>query len=537
MNVQVKLGDDARDSIRKGVETLAGAVKSTLGPKGRNVIIDEPGSSAPVVTKDGITVAKSINLADRLQNLGVRLLREATARTGDTAGDGTTSATVLAEAIYLRGLKQISTGTNNVALKRGMDKVANAITEFLEQESTSIDGNNDQIRQVGTIAANGEAQIGELLLEAFTKVGQDGVITMEEAQGYQTFIELVEGMEFDRGFMSPYFCTDFVKAEVEYDEPYFLITDQKLSQPRDLVSILGEIAKSAKPAVLIAEDFSTEVIGMLVTNKMRSGLPIVAVKAPGFGDRRKDMLDDIAALTGATVISEMVGLKVKDAKTSHLGRSNKVKIGRESTLILEGQGDEETIEARVAFCKQQIADAQEADQTVHLEFLQERLAKLTAGIARINVGGSTEAEMQERKDRVEDALFATRAAIEEGILPGGGTALLRASTCPQVTEVLDSLSTDELAGAQILLDSLSAPVIQISTNAGVNGGMTAEKVLANDTFTFGYNAATGSFEDLVGAGVIDPTKVVRLALENAVSAAGTLLTTQAVVVDVEDDVD
>ena len=536
--VKVILDNTARESIKKGVEILAGAVKSTLGPKGRNVILDRPDGQSPAVTKDGITVAKSIDLADRTENLGVRLLREATARTGDTAGDGTTTATVLGEAIFLAGIKQISSGTDAMALKRGIDKILPVVLDIIEDASIATD-DPEKIRQVASIAANGEEKIGELLLEAFEKVGSDGVIALEEAQGCETYVELVEGMQFDRGFHSPYFMTDPIKSEAIYEDPegvLILITDQKINNVHEEVIPILQLAQtSQKPMLIIAEDYSPEALQTLVVNRIRNGFKIVAVKAPGFGNRRKDMLDDIAGLTGGIVISADTGGKIKDVKLNQLGRAKKIIVEAEETALLEGFGTEEVVDARIAFVKQQIKDAEETEQTVQKEFFETRLAKLTAGIARVYVGGATEAEMLERKDRVEDALFATRAAIQEGILPGGGVALL--NSVEDAKEILPTLSLtqEEEFGAKLLLSALESPIRQIVRNAGDSDDMVVSRIKESADPHFGYNAATGIYENLIDAGVIDPAKVVRLALENATSAAGTLLTTECAVVEIDDE--
>lgn len=520
-----------RESLLEGVQILAKAVKTTLGPRGRNVLIDK-GNDQPVITKDGITVAKSIVLKNRTQELGARLLRQAAAETGDNAGDGTTTATVLAEAIFSRGLQQVNSGAAPIALKRGLDKYTAKVVDFLKAKLSEPADDDVQIRQVGTIAANGEAQIGDLLLKALKKVGRDGTILLEEAQGFETELELIEGLQFDRGYLSAYFMTDPSTAEAVYEDVRVLVTS-KVNNPRDMIPVLKVAAADQKPLLIIAEELHADVLNLLIVNRLKGPMPVVAVKAPGFGDRQKDMLADLAAATGATLIDKAAGIELGekfDAK--YLGKADKVIVQREETVLLGGKGDPAEIEGRASIIRKEIEELKQAKQEIQREFLEVRLAKLVGGIARINVGGNTEAEMNERKDRVEDALYATRAAVEEGILPGGGVALFRAAL--QVGCV--DLEGEELLGAQLLKDALSSPMRQIVRNAGGSPDLVVEqltKQLTGDQI--GFNAATGEICNLVDAGVIDPTKVVRLALENAVSAAGTLLTTECMIVEAPEE--
>lgn len=541
-NMDILFGEEARTFLKKGVNTLAGAVKVTLGPKGRNVVIDRGLTEVPTITKDGITVARSITLENPMEALGVRLLREAASRTGDTAGDGTTTATVLAEEIFVRGLRQLSAEAAPVALKRGIDKAADLVIEELRNRSIETD-DVEQVTQVGTIAANGDTLVGDLLSQGFQKVGRDGVIVLEEAQGLNTELELIEGLEFDQGWISPAFCTDFGKGETVYENPdiefvYVLLAERRITA-RDLVNPLQAAINDGKPLLIIAKDLADDAKNTLILNRVKNGLPIVAVRAPGYGDRQVENLEDLAVATGGQVVSEKTGISwgSKQDWTNVFGRVNKIIVRRESTILIEGYGSDENIKARADFIRRQIQDAISNNEGIQKDFLEARLAKLTSGIARIKVGGATEAEMNERKDRVEDALFATRAAVEEGVLPGGGTALLRASKV--VEGKLDELgfSEDELDGAKLLLASLSAPIRQIAKNAGASPDTVVEHVLSSDQPNVGFNAATGSVEDLFESGVIDPTKVVRLALENAVSAASTLLTTECMVVEKKNEDD
>jgi chaperonin GroEL len=530
----IVFSDEVREKISQGVKILATAVKTTLGPKGRNVILDR-GHDAPVITKDGITVARSIVLPDRAQELGVRLLREATARTGDTAGDGTTTATVLAEALYIKGLRHIVSGVDPMTLKRGIDKTLPSVMSFIK--SASIDVNSpEQICQVGAIAANGERQIGELLGQAFQKVGRDGIILLEEGRGFETEIELIEGIQFDRGYLSPYFATDFGTGEAVYEDVLILLSDKRATA-RDLIPALTVATQLHKPLLIIIDELSGDALNTLLVNRLKQGLQIVAVKAPGFGDRKKDLLDDFAIATGATLVSERTNVTFTDFKKEHFGHANKIVVKREETIILEGAGDSDKIEERAKYIRKEIEDAGIAGQSVAKEFLEARLAKLVGGIARIKVGGATETEMNERKDRVEDAMYATRAAIQEGFLPGGGLVLLQAART--VTKQLGSLnlSTDEMLGAKVLLEALESPIRQIAINAGVAPDRIVDSLNQIADTKIGYNAATGVTEDLVAAGVIDPTKVVRLALENAVSIAGTMLTTECMVVQIPEEKD
>jgi chaperonin GroEL len=527
----VFFSSEARDKILRGVKILSSAVKATLGPKGRNVMIDK-GFENPAITKDGITVAKSIVLKDRAEELGVRLLREAAARTGDTAGDGTTTATVLAEDIYTRGLKHITAGVDPMALRRGIDRVVPLVVGFLKKNSVPVD-NPEQIRQVGTIAANGEKQIGDLLVQALTKVGNDGVVVMEEAQGFDTDIELIEGLQFDRGYLSPYFMTE-VTGDAVYEDGVYILLSEKRIMLRDLIPALQITHTQNKALLIIADELAADTLNMLVLNRAKNGMKIVAVKAPGFGDRKRDLLNDIAIATGATIVSDKTGVTFEKFKQEHFGVANKVIVRREETIIVEGQGDPGKIEERAQFIRKEIEEAKQASSTIAIDFLETRLAKLTAGIARIKVGGATEAEMNERKDRVEDALHATRAAIQEGFLPGGGVPLYRAAK--YILGLLGDLglTVDEMFGAKLLLDALESPIRQIALNAGVSPELIAKEI-ENREFAVGYNAATGKIEDLVQAGVIDPTKVVRLELENAVSVASTMLTTECMVVEIQEE--
>ena len=514
---------NARDKILKGVNTLANAVKVTLGPRGRNVVI-EKSFGAPTVTKDGVTVAKEIELENKFENMGAQMVREVASKTADLAGDGTTTATVLAQAIVKEGAKSVAAGMNPMDLKRGIDLAVDAIVADLKSHAKKITS-NDEIAQVGTISANGDNEIGRFLAEAMQKVGNEGVITVEEAKSLDTELEVVEGMQFDRGYVSPYFVTNSEKMRVELEDPYILIHEKKLSGLQTMLPLLEAVVQSGKPLLIVAEDVEGEALATLVVNKLRGGLKIAAVKAPGFGDRRKAMLEDIAILTGGTTISEDLGIKLENVTLSMLGRAKKVVIDKENTTIVDGAGAKKDIEARTQQIKLQI---EETTSDYDREKLQERLAKLAGGVAVIRVGGATEVEVKERKDRVDDALHATRAAVEEGILPGGGVALLRA------TKVLDGVKTanaDQKAGVDIIRRAIQVPVRQIVQNAGEDGSLVVGKLLEKDTYSWGFNAATGEYQDLVQAGVIDPAKVVRTALQDAASVASLLITTEALVAD------
>ncbi|CCD89236.1 60 kDa chaperonin (Protein Cpn60) (groEL protein) [Bradyrhizobium sp. ORS 285] len=519
----VKFSTDARDRMLRGVDILANAVKVTLGPKGRNVVI-EKSFGAPRITKDGVTVAKEIELEDKFENMGAQMVREVASKTADLAGDGTTTATVLAQAIVKEGAKSVAAGMNPMDLKRGIDLAVDAIVKDLKSHAKKITS-NDEIAQVGTISANGDSEIGRFLAEAMQKVGNEGVITVEEAKSLDTELEVVEGMQFDRGYVSPYFVTNSEKMRVELEDPYILIHEKKLSGLQTMLPLLEAVVQSGKPLLIVAEDVEGEALATLVVNKLRGGLKIAAVKAPGFGDRRKAMLEDIAILTGGTTISEDLGIKLENVTLSMLGRAKKVVIDKENTTIVDGAGAKKDIEARAQQIKLQI---EETTSDYDREKLQERLAKLAGGVAVIRVGGATEVEVKERKDRVDDALHATRAAVEEGILPGGGVALLRA------TKVLDGIKTanpDQKAGVDIIRRAIQVPVRQIVQNAGDDGSLVVGKLLEKDTYSWGFNAATGEYQDLVQAGVIDPAKVVRTALQDAASVASLLITTEALVAD------
>ncbi|WP_238122901.1 MULTISPECIES: chaperonin GroEL [unclassified Xanthobacter] len=519
----VKFSVDARDKVLRGVDILANAVKVTLGPKGRNVVI-EKAFGAPRITKDGVSVAKEIELEDRFENLGAQLVREVASKTNDLAGDGTTTATVLAQAIVKEGAKAVAAGMNPMDLKRGIDVAVDAIIKDLAAKSKAVTS-NEEIAQVGTISANGDEEVGKFLAEAMKKVGNEGVITVEEAKSFETELDVVEGMQFDRGYLSPYFVTNAEKMRVEFEDPYILINEKKLTGLQELLPVLEAVVQSGKPLLIIAEDVEGEALATLVVNKLRGGLKVAAVKAPGFGDRRKAMLEDIAILTGGTVISEDVGIKLDSVNLSMLGRAKKVVIEKENTTIVDGAGEKSDIEARVAQIRAQIeATTSDYDR----EKAQERLAKLAGGVAVVRVGGATEVEVKEKKDRVDDALHATRAAVEEGVLPGGGVALLRS------VKVLDGLKVDhadQKTGIEIVRKAVQAPARQIAQNAGDDGSLVVGKVLENDDYAFGYNAQTGQFVDMVKAGIIDPTKVVRTALQDAASVAGLLITTEALVAE------
>ena len=517
----VYFASDARDRILRGVNTLANAVKVTLGPKGRNVVI-EKSYGAPRSTKDGVTVAKEIELEDKFENLGAQLIREVASKTSDKAGDGTTTATVLAQAIVVEGMKALAAGMSPMDLKRGIEKGVAAVVDAIKVSSRKIT-TNDEIAQVGTISANGDKEIGEMIAKAMEKVGNEGVITVEEAKTLETELEVVEGMQFDRGYLSPYFVTDAEKMEVVLENPLILLSEKKLGALQALLPLLEAVVQSARPLLIIAEDIEGEALATLVVNKLRGGLRVAAVKAPGFGDRRKAMLEDLAIVTGGQVISEDLGIKLESVTLDMLGQAKKVTITKDATTVIDGAGEKAAIDSRIAQLKTQIEDT---TSDYDKEKLQERLAKLSGGVAVIKVGGSTEIEVKERKDRVDDALNATRAAVEEGIVPGGGVALLRAASALDSLEVLNA---DQAAGLGILRRALAAPIRQISENAGVEGSVVVARLLENSSPTFGFNAQTEHYEDMVLSGVIDPAKVVRTALQDAASVAGLLITTEAAV--------
>nr|WP_295738147.1 chaperonin GroEL [uncultured Acidocella sp.] len=515
----VRFGSDARDRMLRGVDTLANAVKVTLGPKGRNVVI-EKSFGAPRITKDGVSVAKEIELSDKFENLGAQLIREVASKTNDLAGDGTTTATVLAQAIVREGVKAVAAGLNPMDLRRGIDKAVAAVVEELKARTKKIT-NPSETAQVGTISANGESEIGEMISKAMQKVGNEGVITVEEAKGIQTELDVVEGMQFDRGYVSPYFITNPEKMVADLESPYILIFEKKLSQLQPMLPLLEAVVQTGKPLLIIAEDVEGEALATLVVNKLRGGLKIAAVKAPGFGDRRKAMLEDIAILTGGQVISEDLGIKLETVTLNMLGRAKKVLIEKENTTIVEGVGAKEDITGRVNQIRAQI---EETTSDYDREKLQERLAKLAGGVAVIRVGGASEVEVKERKDRVDDALHATRAAVEEGIVPGGGVALTRAS---KVLDGLKADNNDQQTGIEIIRRAIQVPLRQIAENAGEDGAVIAGKVLDNAEYVYGYDAQSGEFKDMVAAGIIDPTKVVRTALQDAASVAALIITTEA----------
>ncbi|OYU68530.1 MAG: chaperonin GroEL [Alphaproteobacteria bacterium PA2] len=519
----VYFGSDARDRMLRGVNILANAVKVTLGPKGRNVVI-EKSFGAPRSTKDGVSVAKEIELSDRFENLGAQMIREVASKTNDKAGDGTTTATVLAQAIVTEGLKAVAAGMNPMDLKRGVDKAVTKVVEEIKNTSRKVTANSE-IAQVGTISANGDAAVGDMIAKAMDKVGNEGVITVEEAKTAETELDVVEGMQFDRGYLSPYFITNAEKMEVELDEPLILLFEKKLTSLQPLLPVLEAVVQSGRPLLIIAEDVEGEALATLVVNKLRGGLRVAAVKAPGFGDRRKAMLEDIAILTGGELISEDLGIKLENVTLDMLGKAKKVSITKDDTTIVDGSGAKDGIEARIGQIKRQIEDT---SSDYDKEKLQERLAKLAGGVAVIRVGGSTEVEVKERKDRVDDALNATRAAVEEGIVPGGGVALLKAS------KVLDGFkgdNADQEAGVAIVRRALQAPIRQIAENAGVEGSIVVGKVLENSSASFGFNAQTEEYVDMIASGVMDPAKVVRTALQDAASIAGLLITTEAAIVE------
>lgn len=523
----IKFKEDARQRILKGVRTLAEAVKVTLGPKGRNVIIDKSYGS-PHITKDGVTVAKEIELEDKFENMGAQMVKEVASKTADKAGDGTTTATVLAEAIYSEGLRNVAAGANPLDLKRGMEKAVKTVIAELQKRSKKIQSKHE-IEQVATISANGDSEIGKIIAEAMERVGKDGTITVEEAKGFETILEVVEGMNFDRGYLSPYFMTHAESQECILEDSYILIYEKKISAIKDLIPILQAAAESGRPLFIIAEDVEGEALATLVVNRIRGNLKICAVKAPGFGDRRKAILEDIAIMTGGQLISEELGHKLEHITLQELGRAKKIIVGKDETTIVEGQGDKNKIKDRVAQLKRQI---EETDSDYDREKLQERLAKLAGGVGKISVGAATEIEMKEKKDRVDDAQHATAAAVEEGILPGGGVALVRC--IPEVLKLAETLHGDEQTGARIIARALKAPLCQIVENAGEEGAVIFQQVQAQSD-NHGYDAATGKFVDMIQSGILDPTKVVRCALENAASISGLLLTTEAIVTDIVED--
>jgi len=518
---------DARAKLKKGVDALAEAVKVTLGPKGRNVVIDKKFGS-PTVTKDGVTVAKEVELSDPVENMGAQMVKEVATKTSDLAGDGTTTATVLAQAIFREGLKNVTAGANPMELQRGIAKAVEIIVEELKSLSVPTAGKKE-IAQVGSISANNDKEIGNLIADAMEKVGKDGVITVEEAKGLETTLETVDGMQFDRGYLSPYFVTDPEKMEAVLDDPYILIHDKKISAMKELLPVLEKVAQSGKPLLILSEDVEGEALATLVVNKLRGTLKVAAVKAPGFGDRRKEMLRDIAVLTAGNVISEEIGFKLENATLNDLGRAKRIVVDKDNTTIVDGKGKQETIQGRIGEIK---AAIEKSTSDYDREKLQERLAKLAGGVAVIHVGAATETEMKEKKARVEDALHATRAAVEEGIVPGGGVALLRAQSA---LDKVKGLTTDEKIGVEIVRRAIEEPIRMICQNAGVEGSIIVAKIKESKDKNFGYNAATDGYEDLVKSGVIDPTKVTRTALQNASSIAGLLLTTECVVVEKKED--
>jgi chaperonin GroEL len=531
MAKQVVHGEESRAAILRGINQLADAVKITLGPKGRNVVIDKKFGS-PTITKDGVTVAKEIELKDSLENMGAQMVREVASKTSDVAGDGTTTATVLAQAIFREGVKTVAAGANPMALKRGIDKAVERATEEIRRLAKPVKG--DAIAQVGTVSANGDQTIGNIIAEAMNKVGKDGVITVEESKTMDTSLEVVEGMQFDRGYLSPYFVTDPERMEAVLENPLILIHEKKISSMKDLLPLLEQVAKMGKPMLIIAEDVEGEALATLVVNKLRGTLNIAAVKAPGFGDRRKAMLEDIAILTGGKVISEDLGIKLENVKLEDLGRAKKVTIDKDNTTIVEGAGKQSDIEGRVKTLRAQI---EETSSDYDREKLQERLAKLVGGVAVIKVGAATETEMKEKKARVEDAMHATRAAVEEGIVPGGGVALVRAAKALEKFQINKEGEgdSDEQIGVNIVRRALEEPLRQIVQNAGKEGAVVVERVRSEKNDSFGFNAQTEVYEDLVKAGVIDPAKVTRTALQNAASIAGLMLTTEAMVSEIPED--
>jgi chaperonin GroEL len=520
---EVKFGQDARDRMLRGVDILANAVKVTLGPKGRNVVLDKS-YGAPRITKDGVTVAKEIELEDKFENMGAQMLKEVASKTSDEAGDGTTTATVLAQAIIREGAKSVAAGANPMDLRRGIDQAVAAVVDELKAKAKKVTS-NDEIAQVGTISSNGDSEIGAKIAEAMKRVGNEGVITIEESKSLETELEVVEGMQFDRGYLSPYFITNAEKMMVELENPYILIHEKKLGGLQTLLPLLEAVVQSGKPLLILAEDVEGEALATLVVNKLRGGLKVAAVKAPGFGDRRKAMLEDIATVTGGGVVSEDLGIKLENVTLEMLGRAKKVTIDKEDTTIVDGAGKKSDIDARIKQIKAQIEDT---TSDYDKEKLQERLAKLAGGVAVIKVGGATEVEVKERKDRVDDALHATRAAVEEGIVPGGGVALLRAI---KALDALKSNNEDQKTGIAIVRKALQAPSRQIFANAGEDGSVIVGKILENPAYAFGFNAQSGTYGDLVSQGVIDPAKVVRCALQDAASVAGLLVTTEAMIAE------
>jgi chaperonin GroEL len=521
---EVKFSVDARDRMLRGIDTLAHAVRVTLGPKGRNVVLDKS-YGAPRITKDGVTVAKEIELDDKFENMGAQMVREVASKTSDIAGDGTTTATVLAHAIVKEGAKAVAAGMNPMDLKRGVDLAVEAVVADLQKNSKKVTS-NEEIAQVGTISANGDVEIGRFLADAMKRVGNEGVITIEEAKSMETELEVVEGMQFDRGYISPYFITNAEKMRVEMDDPYILIYEKKLSGLQELLPLLEAVVQTAKPLIIIAEEVEGEALATLVVNKLRGGLKVAAVKAPGFGDRRKSMLQDIAVLTGGQAISEDLGIKLENVTLAMLGRAKKVTIEKENTTIVSGAGKKKDIEDRITQIKAQI---EETTSDYDREKLQERLAKLAGGVAVIRVGGATETEVKERKDRVDDAMHATRAAVEEGILPGGGVALLRAG---EGLKKVRTANDDQKHGVEIVRRALSAPARQIALNAGEDGSVIVGKILEKDQYGYGFDAQSGEYGNMLTKGIIDPTKVVRAALQGAASVAGLLITTEAMVAEV-----
>ena len=527
MAKQLRFDEDARKSILVGVELLSKAVKATLGPKGRNVIIDKK-FGAPSITKDGVTVAKEIELADPFQNIGAQMVKEVASKTADKAGDGTTTATVLAEAIYREGLKVVASGANPIYVKRGIDKAVESITKTLGDMTKKV-SSREEVRQVATVSANWDTEIGDIIADAMDKVGKDGTITVEEAKGIETSLDVVEGMQFDKGYLSPYFATNMEAMEAVLESPYILIFEKKITNLNDLLPILQATSKAGKPLLVIAEDVEGEALATLVVNKLRGTLQICAVKAPGFGDRRKAMLEDIAILTGGKFIAEDLGIKLESVQLSDLGRAKRITVDKENTVIVEGAGKAADIQGRVKQIRRQI---EETSSDYDREKLQERLAKLAGGVAVINVGASTEPEMKEKKDRVDDALHATRAAVEEGIVPGGGVALLRCAT--GIDKLIDKLEGDERMGAKIVRRAIEEPLRILCANAGIEGSVVVQKVLSSKA-GMGFNVATSVYEDLVKAGVVDPTKVTRTAAQNAASIAGLMLTTECVITDLPEE--
>jgi len=527
MAKEIKFDIEARDGLKRGVDALANAVKVTLGPKGRNVVIGKA-FGGPVITKDGVTVAKEIELEDPLENMGAQMVKEVASRTNDLAGDGTTTATVLAQAIVKEGLKNVAAGANPMDLKRGIDKAVEAIVKDLQKQSQEVGNKSDKIKQVASISANNDETIGDLIADAFGKVGKEGVITVEEAKGTQTYVDIVEGMQFDRGYLSPYFVTNTEKMLVDLENPYILLFEKKISTLKDLLPILESVSQSGKPLLIIAEDVEGEALATLVMNKLRGALKIAAVKAPGFGDRRKAMLEDIAILTGGTVISEELGLSLEKTTLEMLGTAERVTIDKDNTTVINGAGNADAIKSRVSQIKSQI---ETTTSDYDREKLQERLAKLAGGVAVLYVGAASEVEMKEKKDRVDDALHATRAAVEEGIIAGGGVALVRAKS---VLAAITTVNLDEITGIKIVDRAIEEPLRQIVENTGKEGSVVVSKVM-DGKGDYGYNAKTGEYVKMLKAGIIDPTKVTRIALENAASVAGMILTTECALVDIKED--